>query len=399
MAEYLFRGGKNSMPLWNNAENDEQILQAAYLRGQHKMAQDTISRILGVSQPHVSRLLKQAEKRGWLYTELRFIEVGIPAEVLARVKQILAPKSLTSSLGNLAHDSGFSAPNVRIFESVAKATTEDIFQFRRDRLGRSAAGRLDELLTKANIVGIAWGRMVSALVEGLANLNSKSRARSQNPIQFLPVCAELIDQVVPEYSSSRLVERLNAIVNGGRGVRHSLSGVPAYVPKRYNADKTRAIWEYVSDTASHRRIFSGPKPLINDMDTVLTSVGPSENPVGGALKELSKAGGVMPETIRTLVVGDIGGILIPKPTVSIKERRKIEGLNQMWTGMRLDHLQNVVRCSTSNDNGCGSIVVALGAERALVIHEIVRLGLVNELIIDDDLAQALEALCNDNRQE
>ena len=204
------------MPPRNNTGNDEQAQQAAYLRGQHKMAQDAISRILGVSQPHVSRLLKRAEEKGWLYTESRFVEAGIPDENLAKIKQILAPKNLTKSLRMLARDANAPAPNVRIFDSAAKATTPEVLQFRRDRLGRSAAGRLDELLSQASIVGIAWGRMVSALIEGLANLNPKPR--DQTRVQFLPVCAELTGQAMPEYSSSRLVERLDEIVNGNRSV-------------------------------------------------------------------------------------------------------------------------------------------------------------------------------------
>ncbi|MEH6648898.1 MAG: sugar-binding domain-containing protein [Motiliproteus sp.] len=378
------------MPAKNTLKENELTQQAAYLRGQHKMDQNAISKLLGISQPHVSRLLKRAGEKGWLYTEQRFIDKGISAKELAQIKRLLIPGSLTEKLNTLAQNSGVATPNIRVFDSGAKAFTPEILQRRRIQLGRVAAGRLDELLSTSKIVGVTWGKMVNAIIEGLFNLNLKSTGKE--PTRFVPVCAELTSHTARDYSSTRLAERMDEIVNDSSNYHLSLRGVPAYVPLKFEATKEQAIWEYVSETASHKLIFSGPHALTSQMDTILTSVGSSENPVGGALDELAKAGGVTKNTLQKLIVGDIGGILIPHPNISHKERLRIGALNKMWTGMTLDQLHNIASRFVSDNAGSGSIVVALGSERALIVHEIIRLGLVNELIIDEDLANALETM-------
>lgn len=378
------------MPSKNIHIENELTQQAAYLRGQHKMDQNSISRVLGVSQPHVSRLLKRAEKYGLLYTELRFVDSGMSEEELSRLQRLLIPDSLSAILNALAVDSGVDAPNVLVFDSGAKATNNEIFQIRTTRLGQAAAGRLDELMSTSRTMGIAWGRTVNAIVEGLSNLKLKKRALP--PITFVPVCAELTSSTKRVYSSTRLAERLDEIVNRSSNHHFSLSGVPAYVPLHFDTIKKQVIWEYVSETASHKSIFSGPRPLINKLDTVLTSVGSSKNPVGGAIEELAKHGGTTKKTIRNMVVGDIGGILIPKPDLNNREIEKVESLNTMWTGMTPSQLHDIAKRCKTNKFGSGSIVIALGSERALIVHEIIRLGLVNELIIDEDLANALEKL-------
>ena len=354
------------------------------------MDQIAISKLLGVSQPHVSRLLKRAVEKGWLYTEQRFIEKDISEKQMAQIKRLLIPDSLSEKLSEFARNSGVATPNIRVFDSGAKANSAEIMQRRRVRLGRVAAGRLDELLSQSKIVGVAWGRMVSAIIEGLFNLNLNPV--EINPTTFVPVCAELTSHSRRDYSSTRLAERLDEITNNSDSHHLSLSGVPAYVPLKFETSKKLAIWEFVSDTASHKKIFSRPQPLIDQMDTILTSVGSGQDPVGGALEELAKAGGVTQKTLQKLIVGDIGGILIPNPGLTQKEHLRIDSLNEMWTGMTLVQLHKLASRHVSGNAGSGSIVVALGSERASIVHEVIRLGLVNELIIDEDLACALETM-------
>lgn len=63
---------------------------------------------LGCSQSQVSRLLKDAEKKGWLQTEVRFIGEGIPQQRMEEIQRLLEPRELVDALRNLASMSGVS---------------------------------------------------------------------------------------------------------------------------------------------------------------------------------------------------------------------------------------------------------------------------------------------------
>jgi hypothetical protein len=61
----------------------------------------------------------------------------------------------------------------------------------------------------------------------------------------------------------------------------------------------------------------------------------------------------------------------------------------MWTGVKRDHLKRIAR-DAARGTRPGVIVVSMGGDdRAAIIAEVVRQGLVNELIIDRALSQAL----------
>jgi hypothetical protein len=51
-------------------------------------------------------------------------------------------------------------------------------------------------------------------------------------VKFVPVCAELTSCASVEFSSSRIADRLNEVINGRRGEQFSLTDVPAFIPRR-----------------------------------------------------------------------------------------------------------------------------------------------------------------------
>jgi DNA-binding transcriptional regulator LsrR (DeoR family) len=67
----------------------------------------------------------------------------------------------------------------------------------------------------------------------------------------------------------------------------------------------------------------------------------------------------------------------------------VRGINDRWAGVRLEHLARCARAATGGAGRAGVIVLAVGRSKAEVVLECVRGGLVNELIVDHDLAQAL----------
>lgn len=372
---------------------DTQAQKAAYLKAQHSMSQEEIGGVLGgISQAHVSRLLSRAEDLGCLVTKLSFVEQGISEETLQEIYQLLEPPALTEAISKIGQQSSRCVPRARVFDSGTSSPTAEAAEIRRKRFGRSAAGRLAELIQQSEVIGVAWGRTVSNIIDGLVGKHLVSR--EQHPIQFVPTCAELLGLAMPEYSSTRLADRLIDLVNNGKGDRLSLSGVPAYIPRRYKKEQAAAVRQYVYDISSYQRIFRGKIPLAAKIDTLITSIGSPAFAVGGSITELLSAAGIKAEKLQSLIIGDMGGVLIRKPSLDRSERRLINELNMMWTGLHYEHLENIARESEQNQRKSGNIVVAIGREKAPALIEIIRLGLVNELLIDQDLAMALEQAVN-----
>lgn len=373
-----------------SSDRDRRAQQAAYLRAQHNYSQEEIGRILGgVSQSHVSRLLAHAAEAGWLVTEMRFDDRSVSPEVMRELREMLEPRKLAAILERIRTVTGRIVPNVRVFDSGSDSGTAGAFEIRLRRFGRRAAGRLEELLRHSTTVAVTWGRTVSSLIDGLAAQNRTFRP--DRPPSFVPVTAELVTLAAPEYSSSLLAARLDTLVNGGQGERLRMAGVPAFIPKRYDTAKTRAIREYILDTASYRRIFAGEAPLVNLLDMVLTSAGSAVRPLGGAMDEILSAAEISETDLTRLIIGDVGGVLIPKPALSADDNRLVAELNAMWTGITRAHLSRLALRSGAPAGSAGGVVVAaIGRERAEIVAGLINLEMVNELIIDWDLAEALE---------
>jgi DNA-binding transcriptional regulator LsrR (DeoR family) len=365
--------------------------QAAYLYARHGMSQEEIGRRLGgISQSHVSRLLARAQKIGLLVTEHRFVEELIPPGQMARVLRVLETQELSSALDKFGRKTGGIIPRLSVFESSVPAGSSHSVRERGKAFGRAAHGRLIELLSGARVVGVAWGSTLNFLTEGLPPIQSRS---SRAIVQFVPTCAELVALEEPDYGSSWLAARLNQAFNGDRGIRLQLTGIPAFIPRRYGEAKARAIREYIREAASYEKIFIGPDCYVDMMDSLITSVGSATAPVRGSTAELLMAAEIDTKTLQELVVGDIGGILIPKQSLNAEKKRLVDEINKMWTGLSLDRLATIAKRAAGKRTLCGNIVVAFGREKVGSIVESVRMGLVNELIIDRDLESALsEAL-------
>ena len=377
---------------------DFQAQQAAYLRGRHKMRQEEIGLVLGgLSQSHVSRLLARAERMGWLVTELRFVEAGIDDRALEQIRHLLEPQTLMQALEKLVNRVGGHVPHVAVFDSGGEGGSPAAMDMRRRRLGLAAAGRLDELLQNARKIGVAWGRTVSALIDGLAE--QRRRARKADAMLLAPLCAELVDLPASDYSSSRLAERLCGILGEGASEPLSLAGVPAYVPRHYPKEKAEILWEYVRDSLSYRRIFASAKPLICELDCVLTSTGTTMVPVHGGTAGLLAAGGIDIDRLRSLVLGDIGGALVPKPDLGPEDAALVDELSRMWTGVDLKHFGAIAARARCCETRPGTVVIALGRDKAPVLLELIRGSLINALIIDRDLARDLERLAKTQAEQ
>jgi DNA-binding transcriptional regulator LsrR (DeoR family) len=260
----------------NSDWEDLRTQEAAYLKAQFRWSQKEIATALNLSQSKVSRLLKRAKDKNWLQTH--FVPVGISPLRQEEIRCLFQPQRLLDTLQAFNTESGIRIRNVRSFDS-GSGNPQDIGA-RLRKFGLAAAARLEELLLNdIETFGVTFGETVTRVVDGLGNLHSPSRR--EPPIQFLPVCAELVRHAVFEFSSTRLAYRLREIINEGEGESVSLGGLPAYLPRAFFECKTKAragrlVEELLSNNATYRKNFLGQNPLVQRLDGLLTSVGPSE---------------------------------------------------------------------------------------------------------------------------
>lgn len=369
---------------------DERAQCAAYLRATHNMSQAEIGKVLGaLSQPQVSRLLAHAEQQHYLVIEQRFARELFHSDWLREIEQLLNPPQLVDDLRRYCQREGIALPRLRTFESGPGNTDIRLHQ-RRTRFGKIAAGRIVELIEASRVVGVAWGRTIKSVLEGIQGSHLPIGAGHQ--IEFAAVCAELVSLTQSGHSSSMLASALDGIFNSPPEEQPQLTAFPAYIPARYDDAIRNSIRTYINDTAGYRRVFSGPDALIGRMDMLMTSVGSANTPIHGSFDELVSAGEVDAGDLRKLVLGDMAGILIPRRDLDAADARIVRDLNEMSTGLRLDHVDAIARRGLAAQGRAGVVVLALRSERAEIVLELIRRQLVNELIIDHAAARSLQDL-------
>jgi hypothetical protein len=326
-------------------------------------------------------LLKLAESRRLLDVRYRFLGAdALSPEQLAELRSLVEPKELLDILGRCKSKTGVRVREVRVVDTGGPGETPRAPDVRLARLGRGAATRVGELLPRSSVFAVTWGQTVSCVVDALA----AAPPRLDRPVTFVPVCAEPLERSSDKETSSHLVERLHQLLQPDAPPPPSLTGVPALIPLKFNA-RRHTIVEFIEDTGSYPEIFKGPDALIQRVDTLITSVGPATRPMGFILDELLKAGtedlkpSLTIEKLASLVAGDIGGVLVPRPTLEQHEKEEVDALNRMWTGIQRKHLERIA-IDADRNNHPGVIVVSL--DRPEIVAEVIRQGLVNELIID-----------------
>jgi hypothetical protein len=102
-----------------------------------------------------------------------------------------------------------------------------------------------------------------------------------------------------------------------------------------------------------------------------------------------KAWGIKAEDLQRLFYGDMAGVLIPRTNLSPRDKSLVAELDEMQIGLKERHLRRIAQIG-SVGNRPGNIVIAVGRQKAPVLFEVIRRGLVNEVIIDRSLVAALE---------
>jgi DNA-binding transcriptional regulator LsrR (DeoR family) len=215
-----------------------------------------------------------------------------------------------------------------------------------------------------------------------------AKPRSRKPKRVVPLCGEPLAGALTDTSASHLAARLAEETRGSRRYASSLHNVPALIPVDMPPGVVDGVYKLLARIPGYVEIFGAPDPRALEgprarlaIDTVLTSISTDDQPWGSRNGALLASAGIDAKELRQLAVGDIGGVLLPAPGKSAAVTR----LMRNWTGVGLADLQRTASAGRL-------LVVAMGANKARVLREVLRRGLCTHVIIDEQLLFALERL-------
>lgn len=377
--------GGRAMP--RRKDHDEEklyALGAGYLAGEGLKQRDIAHR-LGTSQPEVSRLLQVAEKAGWLERRPPLfhgaqLDPALWAEAQAR---FFSSGALLEKLAEHEREVRGALVGVTVFHGGDE-----------EPFSRAAAVALEELLRRAAVVGVSWGRTLRRMVDALRQ-HAVPHTLREGRIELVPLCGEPLQarQDPLTFSSTALAAELSELLNGPGGPPPpSLAGVPAFIPSCFHRKpEQEVILRFLSLVAGYGAVFSGKDARVHRIDSVLTSLGVVHAAHRGIfLQERIDLGEISEEELDRLAIGDMGGIIIPNRGLSPTEQKRVRELNERWTGIKEEQVRTCARRAIANGRP-GVIVLGVGAERRDLVKRIIALGLVNHLLIDRRLADALEA--------
>jgi DNA-binding transcriptional regulator LsrR (DeoR family) len=359
------------------------------------MSQVKIAAILDLFPAKVNQLVKAALHEQYLVEKTDFVKDGVSDHLMLKVEDRIHQKERTENLLAFLQSTP-RRPVLRIFACDAPVT--DRAQ-RVEQLGKQAAPYLKTLLERSSKCGLTWGGMLRGTVSALSELPFPSRTQA---MECIPLSGEPLGNEPMSFSSSSLAHDLGKIVNGKSYDAPSLSMVPAFLPEGFTKNEIQGLWKLIGLVRSYGTIFgrrgikNNEKPLVEQLDMILTSVGPAESPLGFGQGTLFETGKLTIEDLRELVLGDMGGACVQRPDLKPALLRKFQEFSERWTGLRIEHIQ---ACSAQakdlHQGPPGVVVISGGKARARFIYEIAKRGLINHLIIDDELARELDTIVSE----
>jgi DNA-binding transcriptional regulator LsrR (DeoR family) len=376
-------------------------IAAARLRSQDH-TQKQIADHLDVGQPDVSRLLLYAVQEGFLARAPRFIPDRLDQKDIDAVDRLyFLDEQIRKKLD------AFVPSHVRLNVRVLPEGEEPF--------ATAAASHVMELLRQSRAVGIMWGRTLQRLA---SHMHTSEKPPNAAEIQCIPLCGDpvhLMNLRHMEFSASHLAAEIGTALDPGRTSNQPcLVGVPAYLPRRLfiRKDNLGAIWEsFICEIPGYQAIFGTgagkQKPLADSLDTIISGMGiivpqkeraNPEPPAPGAFHEetgdfirerVAQEENLTEASMNRFIYGDVGGWLLEREGLTAGDRRLVDELNQGWTGLKGEQMAAVARKAKAS-RAPGVIILAAGPAKAAMVKEIVRRGLVNELLIDATLAAALK---------
>jgi DNA-binding transcriptional regulator LsrR (DeoR family) len=349
-----------------------------------RKAAGEIADVLGVSPSTVSRDKTEAEVKGWL-VDVPYC--ALPAEEIVLLEAMLhQPRLLEALQAEQPHDRKWLR-RLRILHagSPPRVQSPKAYEGYRDRFGAEVAEHLlENVLPYVHSMGITWGGTLRSVVTGI----ERSRLRPLMNVEFLPVCGAPPDAIEDALrASSYLVAALDAVLNHAHKNPNNFTGVSASIAAEFTPAERRVLERYFRGNAGYCRVFGvdGKPGLIDTMDAVMTSVGSTNRDENPWIDAAAKAADVDPLLLCASVLGNVGGWFLARHDLDKSRRAMVDAINARWTGIRPAHYE---RCNARANGHGGAILVAIG-QKADIVLECVRSGLVAELLIDPPLANAL----------
>jgi DNA-binding transcriptional regulator LsrR (DeoR family) len=341
-------------------------------------------------------MLKDAKNVYWR-ENVQFIEENVTSEEKMQVLARIGRKDLARRLSEVSQrHTGRRGPVLRIFSGDEGGDDKE----NSIRFAQQAAPYVKGLIERAHTCGVTWGGMLGNLVAALRAMAMPPPWTSHS-LEFVPLSGEPLGDEPTAFSSSSLSHELGKLAIGERYDARYLGMVPAFLPAWVEKSDIQAIRKLIALVRSYVEIFGplsesgGPPPLAARLEMILTSVGPADNPFGFIRGRLLETGKVTTEELKDLIVGDIGGVCIKRPGLSPEQISRLESVTSRWTGLQLEHLKACAIRAAQEDSLSGKpgvVVISRGAKRAAFVYETIKLGLVSQLLIDQNLAQELETI-------
>lgn len=288
---------------------------------------------------------------------------------------------------------------------------------------KQTAQALAGCLKNSKNTGVCGGVTIKPQAKSASFFHARDPSK-EKAIRFIPLCGFThLKSEATRFSSTMVALRFEEIFNAKfdnlGNHPQNMNCLTLYSPYRKenglaeNELLDEGVRKYITTYFSgYEEIFLGNRrtaPLIDKVDTMITGVGAASqkqyaylDPEKDGYIQFPSSTELPPMSIEHLksdvICGDIGGIFLPKETSDEDQYTKkvVSYLNSRLTTLNAQHLSacaNRANDSISKDSRTGNsgvICMAFGAHKKEAVLQSVRQGYVNQLIIDDVLADALK---------
>ncbi len=330
---------------------------------------------------YVSKLVKRAEASGLVERTFRVHRDLIPEKFrIDESYDDLAAELRTRYTGSLRH--------VRVSKFDFDAMREEAF--------RDDVNYLLEFLKHTQFVGLAPGHTIAALLKHLNDFRISDHQKTT--ARFFPLSADIynlfetnanISTDIGIYNASLLAKRLTRLISDqDPDLVPDLTNIPSY------RDLPEAVYEEVLNVSRNYTQVFGDRGFIHHMDTMVCSLSRYKRPFGLTEQEtkafLKKA---KIDVSFDNIVGDMAGAILVKNTPTVlTEAKKFRDYEKKSNNITYDQIRALAhRAAAPNAKINGTIVIATGIQKAQVLKKALEQKIINVLLCDYRLAEAVLA--------
>ncbi len=280
--------------------------------------------------------------------------------------------------------------DVAVFNKPAynnKATEQENLAAERATFLESAAlYLLREVIPQSNLIALTFGYTVAGVVSQFEK-HAKNITRTSG--QFIQVAGDA-KFTLPRFTrASELVTRSNKAVYESESSDYTFS-FPANLPRKLPLKEIRAIRKFMIQDNGYSRVFDLSKDsdlpkLMPIVDVFITSCGTTDSKSDNNLWATETADQLSEDDKRDFsehIVGNIGGVWIPKETERAKEIAA--NMNLYWNGVSTEDIEHLSKAK--------EVVLLIDtAEKGKVGYELIKRGLVNRLLTSESGKEAMES--------